>query len=302
MTLHEDWGTSAFGLEPAASAVGPFAGRGFLMAWWRHLGAGWKPLLVETPSSLLPLMVRDHQVTFAGVGDLTDYHTPLGEGVEGTVEQMVEALGSGWALSLDSLPWEAATLIEKGLRQAAVGHASVEHQVTAVIDLPMGFAAYLSTLGKSERHELRRKRRRFQEAVGPVLVETHRGRGWAFDQFVALHRMAKGPKGAFLTTGAEAFFADLITQPGWRVDVLRGHDQALACLFGYSDGSGYYLYNSSYHPDVASISPGMVLLAAVIEEAAEEGLPRVDFLKGDEGYKFRLGARRRPLYRIEATT
>ena len=38
----------------------------------------------------------------------------------------------------------------------------------------------------------------------------------------------------------------------------------------------------------------------MIETAIEEGLPRFDFLKGDEVYKFRLGAEERPLFRLEA--
>jgi len=42
-----------------------------------------------------------------------------------------------------------------------------------------------------------------------------------------------------------------------------------------------------------------VLLALLIEDAIMQGMAVFDFLKGDEVYKFRLGARRRPLYVIE---
>jgi CelD/BcsL family acetyltransferase involved in cellulose biosynthesis len=36
----------------------------------------------------------------------------------------------------------------------------------------------------------------------------------------------------------------------------------------------------------------------MIEQAIGEGIGRFDFLKGDEVYKFRLGAEERPLYRV----
>ena len=48
-------------------------------------------------------------------------------------------------------------------------------------------------------------------------------------------------------------------------------------------------------------SPGIVLLAVVIERLIADGVSRLDLLKGDEPYKFRLGATPRQLYRIEGT-
>ncbi len=41
------------------------------------------------------------------------------------------------------------------------------------------------------------------------------------------------------------------------------------------------------------------MLGAMIERAVQEGRRIFDFLKGDENYKFRLGAEPRPLYEIE---
>jgi CelD/BcsL family acetyltransferase involved in cellulose biosynthesis len=39
----------------------------------------------------------------------------------------------------------------------------------------------------------------------------------------------------------------------------------------------------------------MVLIADLIRSAIEEGRSGLDFLKGDLGYKYRFGARPRPL-------
>ena len=43
------------------------------------------------------------------------------------------------------------------------------------------------------------------------------------------------------------------------------------------------------------------MLSHLIESAINQGKPVFDFLKGDETYKFRLGAEERPLFRVTAT-
>ena len=46
----------------------------------------------------------------------------------------------------------------------------------------------------------------------------------------------------------------------------------------------------------------MVLLATLIRSAIERNLGVFDFLKGDEQYKYRMGAEARPLYVLEGST
>ena len=73
-----------------------------------------------------------------------------------------------------------------------------------------------------------------------------------------------------------------------------------AAAFGFESNDAYYLYNSAYAPDAARLSPGIVLVAALVRSAVRSGRRRLDFLKGDERYKFDLGAEPRPLYRVTA--
>ena len=53
------------------------------------------------------------------------------------------------------------------------------------------------------------------------------------------------------------------------------------------------LYNSGFDPAHAELAPGIVLLAHVIRDAIERGVPVFDFLRGEEPYKYGLRARRR---------
>ena len=74
----------------------------------------------------------------------------------------------------------------------------------------------------------------------------------------------------------------------------------MAASFGFEDDSAYYLYNSAFDPGAAAASPGAVLVDLLISAAVAAGRNRFDFLKGDEDYKFRLGAVPRPLFVVEA--
>ena len=73
----------------------------------------------------------------------------------------------------------------------------------------------------------------------------------------------------------------------------------MAVAFGFEDPDAYYLYNSAYHPAAAEASPGVVLLDRLLDRTMAAGRTRFDLLKGDERYKFQLGAIPRPLFVLE---
>jgi CelD/BcsL family acetyltransferase involved in cellulose biosynthesis len=297
MRTHADWSTPAFGLAPAAPLTGPFTRRPFLEAWWRHRGRG-SPLLVEGDAGLLPLWDDGGTVRFLGEPDLTDYHSPLGPDPAAPAGAFAGSLAVGTRLVLDSLPVEAADPLEGALTAAGLAVRREVHEAAAVLDLPGDYGAYLEGLSGKQRHEVRRKRRRFEETFGPPILERGPGR---FDDFARMHRSAPGDKGEFLTDALEAFFADLLEVPGSVLDVLQAADGTpLASAFGFEDDDAYYLYNSAFDREAGGVSPGAVLVDLLIERAITTGRRRFDFLKGDEPYKFRLGAEARPLILLEA--
>lgn len=293
------WNQTGFELPAVAEAVGPFCTAEFIEVV-SEFDAG-TPLPAESSDAFIPLRREGGEVFFAGDPDLTDYHTPFGSASDDLIAAVAREEAPERFL-LDSLPEEAAKPLIAGLERAGWRVETRVHEVAAVLDLPDSFDQYLSDIGKKERHEVRRKRRRYERMVGEVRHEAHGGHGWAFDEFVRLHRMAAGEKGTFLTDERRHLFDRLAELDGWRVDLLcTPGGEAAAAVFGYSDSTGYFLYNSAYDPSLRDASPGVVLLGTMIEQAVSEQMPRFDFLKGDEGYKFRLGAHRRPLVEVRAT-
>jgi len=288
---------------PLAEGVGPFPLPSFLGAWWEELRPGGELIVAERGDSALVLVDYGGLIEFAGDTDLTDYHSPLGNDVLGLCNEVAATLPTGSRLNLDSVPAEAAKLVEGALIATGLATAVTEHEVAMVLELPASVQAYYEMIGKKDRHELRRKRRRYQGEVGEVVVATDHGTGdedFGIEEFIRLHRLSEGGKGSFMTPERERFFRRLARQPGWQVDYLAADGKATACLFAWSDKDTYYLYNSSYDPQLKSASPGLVALAVVIEASIAAGLRFFDFLKGGEAYKARLGGRSHPLFRIEA--
>jgi hypothetical protein len=297
MRVHTDWSTAGFGLPPAALDTSVFGGRGFLEVWWRHFGTG-ELQLVEDDSALLALWRQvDGSLSFVGDEDLTDYHAPLGKSPGSLLRRYLDTQPSGTPFRFDSLPEEAAD----ALMEALGSTARRQHEAAFRLELPGDFESFLIGLSKKERHELRRKHRRFTELLGPPRLAA--GTADPVGVFVQLHRLAAGTKGAFMTPERASFFRDLAELPSARIDIATGEDgRPVAAAFGFQDSGGYFLYNSAYDPAEAAASPGMVLLWLLFESAIGTGVSMFDFLKGDEAYKLRLGARPRPLFSLEGRT
>lgn len=302
MTLHahSNWETAAFDRSPRADAIGPFASRSFLQTWWEARGTG-ELLLVENGDALLPLMLDNGTARFVGEADLFDYHTPLGNDATALVADWASTLRPGTALDFDSLPGEVADEVMTGLAKAGLEPVAVVHESAAILDLPGDYDGYLAQLDKKQRHETRRKGRRFNEMLGPARLVREAGRD-AVARFAAMHRLADGRKGHFMSADMEDLFGGIHDRAGGLIDFLYGDGpDPVAAAFGFEDAHGYYLYNSAYDPDAGAASPGIVLVTELLRQAIAAGLSRFDFLKGDEVYKYRLGATARPLWRVTAT-
>jgi len=293
-----DW-SALDGLEALAPHTGPFPRAEFLRTWWRHRPQG--ELIVTRASGGALAVVHDQGVArLAGEADLTDYHSPLGAEPAVAVAEVVALVGAGTRLEFDSLPVEAAGPLVNAFGALGVAVAMRHHDAAMVLELPRDPEAYLDALEGKQRHEVRRKHRRFAEEAG---TPTLRRDPDAVGRFAAMHRTAAGDKGSFMTLEMEGFFTSLVGDAGAVIDVLHdGSGEAVGAAFGFEDADTYYLYNSAFDQSRAALSPGIVLVTALIEAAIASGRRRFDFLKGGEEYKARLGARPRPLYVLEGST
>jgi CelD/BcsL family acetyltransferase involved in cellulose biosynthesis len=269
-------------------------------------------LAVGEPPHGIAALARDSDGTlgFAG-GELTDEQDVVASAGEG---RSVATAVAGWIAAdaprlvrLEYVPEDAPTL---DAMAAVLGERGYRVDRSRLITsprlgLPRDFESYVQSLGKKERHELRRKIRRLEKATQATFRwATDAERGATLDRFFALHRLSRGEKADFMTPDVERFFrdiADALAPLGrLRLGVLRAHDEDAAVLFAFAYRGTLALYNAAYDPALASLSIGIVSHAWTIREAIAEQFDTYDLLRGDEPYKYDLGGTDRWLGRLEA--
>ncbi len=283
--------------------------------WWRCFGDDYDLRLLAVEDGghtlgLAPLVERDGLLSFLGDTDLFDYHdfiVPRGDEDrfhEAVLDHFADSGGA--SLDLKSIPEHspALELLPAAAERRGLSVELEREEVAPVAELPATWDEFVAGLGKKYRHELRRKLRRL-EAAGDhklYMCDNDRDLSSCLAEFFPLHRSSSPEKAAFWNPKREEFFVDVLTEAAAR-DVLRlavlelnGERPAMCVSFDY--GSSYLLYNSGYDPAYARLSVGLLNKALTIKRAIASGKRVFDFLRGDERYKYELGAVDRWIYRL----
>ena len=290
--------------------------------WWQHLGHGALALVtVRTKDGTLvgiaPFLRAggtSRSLSFVGCVDVSDYLDLIVDAA--MADSVYEAL---WDYLLgDSAPvWESLNLCNIPERSptyrrlaelATASNYRVEvsvDDVCPVITLPSSWDDYLATLDKKQRHELRRKLRRAEEAAAVRWYVSEGGPQLERDieSFITLHQKSTAEKEGFWDEAMKAFFRTMATEfaaAGWlKLYFVEFNGERAATYLCFDYRNELLVYNSGYDPArFAALSPGIVLTAHMIDHAIQLGRTRLDFLRGDEEYKFRFGAVAEPVYRI----
>jgi CelD/BcsL family acetyltransferase involved in cellulose biosynthesis len=206
-----------------------------------------------------------------------------------------------------------------GAREIAEGWTlNVEQEdVCPVIRIPEGadLDGFLSTLGKKERHEIRRKVRR-AESAGDVQLVDSADPAVDLDEFIDLHQRRWGDDGLFPATpggdqsrvfirrlfelfGERANAADATPRdPSLHLAFLEVDGRRIGAAIFFETPGALLYYNAGVDPDARELSPGVVLLERLVRRAIEKGKCRVDLMRGDEPYKYEWGARDEPIQRL----
>lgn len=292
-------------------------------AWAASAAARHRPSIFLTPEWLAVARAHDpHQSVTLAVGtDLpgiiaicreTDGTTRFGGGDLSDEQDVVAPAGAerpvaeafaDWLIAnaarieLEFVPADVPTLGIVAERLAAADYRVERSRQTTSprLALPDTFEGYLAGLGKKERHELRRKMRRL-EAAGDARFRfaTDAELPAVLERFFGLHRLSRGEKARFMTAENEGFFRDvadaLAPLDRLRIAVVSLDGADAAVLFAFAYGDTLALYNAAYDPNLASASIGIVSHAWAIRAAIESGFKCYDLLRGDEPYKYDLGA------------
>jgi CelD/BcsL family acetyltransferase involved in cellulose biosynthesis len=300
--------------------AGPFQHPDWQLVWWRYLGHG--ELMVLTVRDRADLVAVAPFYIHADNGKRVRQLTLLGNGISDTCDILLDqgvrglapALTGGLLARQDY--WNCcdfrdvpagSVLISTMARQ--LGGSIEEDAPCVVVALDDSWLAEgAGVLAAKFLADLRRCRRRAEE-FGRLRV------GWAapeeipdaLDELFNVHacRWRKlGTAGVLSGSDLEAFHREIaqrFAQRRWlRLYRLHFGARIAAANYGFCLRSRAYSYIGGFDPDLASFSPGRIIIHQAICDAAQEGAVEFDFLRGAEAYKYRWGGRTRPQHRLRS--
>ena len=290
-----------------------FALPSWLEVWWHEFGFGAELYLGAvrqggTPIGIAPLLLRGAEACFIGSTDVCDYLDFIivpGREVDFFNILLNDLRARGISrLNLRLLRPDSTVLshlVEIARDRKYEVSCKVE-DISLELDLPSTWEGYLSTLTQKQRHEVRRKLRRFWEAgdMNYRIIERSESASESIPIFLRFFRESNQDKAIFLTTRMESFFTSLIgsmAQAGLlRFGVLELNASPVAAVMCFDYNNTVFLYNNGYDPQYSPLSVGLISKVLCIKDSIERGRDKFDFLKGAEEYKHRLGGKEVNLY------
>lgn len=277
----------------------------WLEVWWSVFGNNRELYLASVRQDdavigIAPLMIENGIASIIGSADVCDYldFVVAQDRSQDFFDTLVDDLKQKGVqqLNLESLRPDSKVLT--GLTEVALRRGCevslTPCDVTLEMALPDTWDDYLMTLNSKQRHEVRRKLRRLEEAgnfgyraiSGTSVVE-------ALDTFLKMFTESRDDKADFLTEKRESFFRSM-TESMANAGILKlgileieSLPAAMVMYFDYNDS--IYLYNSGFEKEYISLSAGLLSKVLCIKDSIETGKKVFDFLKGNEVYKSRLG-------------
>lgn len=274
----------------------------YRFSWHRHwhetLGQSEKLSIIVTDGLVFPLAIDKNIAHFTGGEEIADYLDAIGDNA---------TKAHAWKSVLDYLKTQGVTrFILRNIPASSetltffkqMNSDITEEDTTPTITLSDSWEGYLASLGRKERHELRRKMRRFEEqhtALSLVQADT-------VDIALLLRFMKEDPdKKQFLTEEMEQFFRGLPEAVGDQLlqFVLQKDGKPIATTLVFRVEQSLLLYNSGYDHSIEG--SGLYLKIKLIEWAIPHTMREVNFLQGGERYKYDLGAVDSPVYKVTVT-
>lgn len=289
----------------------------WMAAWWDCFGSGkslWLRAFWEEEEliGVAPLMVSGNIAELVGSADICDFLDVAArpDEIDRFFPVLLDYLRREGVDELRLNPVRGDAMAIKGLdAMGPTRDLQIEREkegITFEMKLPSDWNDFLHSLGGKERHEIRRKYRRLDEAghirftrpqdSGSGAVET------AMDRFFKLFRANRPDKTAFMTSRMERYFRTLAAFTAkaglLKLFFLEIDAVPVATTLCFDYRGTRHLYNNGYDSRYRRLSVGVLSKVSSIQNAIESGCRQYDFLKGAETYKQHLGGRPSDLYRI----
>jgi CelD/BcsL family acetyltransferase involved in cellulose biosynthesis len=324
-TLGNEWNQL---LMHSASHV-PFLRHEYLSTWWSTLGGGeWSHgdlclvaarhtngvLCGIAPLFFTKNLEGEAALMFLGSIEISDYldvicrQENMEPFITAALDHLLEADVPDWqVLDLYNILEDSPTLpvLEAEAKRRGLEYNQEKNYHCPYISLPGDWETYLAGIDKKQRHEIRRKIRRAENADLPVrwyIVDEESSLENEIEAFLGL--MAQdSDKQAFLTDAMRTQMDKAVRaafREGWlQLAFLEVGGEKAAGYLNFDYRNHIWVYNSGIDYQFSAYSPGWVLLGYLLEWANQQQRQAFDFMRGDEDYKYRFGATDRFVVRAQ---
>ena len=212
----------------------------------------------------------------------------------------------GYTIFMQSIP-ESSELFNLVNTDKLNNFADVEikeEDVTPIYDVNGVWDDYLLALKKKQRHEIRRKLRKFESQDFQFkLIRNNDVLSEFLSDFYELFINSREDKKEFLTDERKTFFNKMLFAFAEKneLKILSYYDGNIlisACIV-IEYANIYFLYNSAYSLDYNSYSVGLVSKIIALKQSIENNNHAFNFLRGNERYKYELGGEDIKLHEIK---
>ena len=212
----------------------------------------------------------------------------------------------GYTIFMQSIP-ESSELFNLVNTDKLNNFADVEikeEDVTPIYDVNGVWDDYLLALKKKQRHEIRRKLRKFESQDFQFkLIRNNDVLSGFLSDFYELFINSREDKKEFLTEERKTFFNKMLFAFAEKneLKILSYYDGNIlisACIV-IEYANIYFLYNSAYSLDYNSYSVGLVSKIIALKQSIENNNHAFNFLRGNERYKYELGGEDIKLHEIK---
>ncbi|HVX96078.1 MAG TPA: GNAT family N-acetyltransferase [Polyangia bacterium] len=311
-------------LAGRASAATPFQTPAWLLAWWRHLGHGQLAAIAVREGdqllALLPLAVvgegAQRRLAWVGAG-ISDYLTALVDDaradeawphVERGLRELVAEIGRA---RLENVPEGDPLLGRLSSPHQPWRHRRSEDAICLWGELP-------------DAHEIERHPRVSAKAraatrrlarLGPVTFTSFGADEIArhselrvplLESLFELHTRewrARGEDGVLAAPSVRAHHREAAEALGrrgaLRLHALSHGGETIGVVYAFVFRARLWMYLGGFSPAHARFSPGSILIEHTRRAARADGALAMDFLRGEEAYKYRWGVRVRRTFCVE---
>jgi CelD/BcsL family acetyltransferase involved in cellulose biosynthesis len=287
-----------------STGVAPFQSPAWMLAWWSAFGTG-RPVVAclrdgGRLAGMLPLylLAEGHLQKLLPIGiGMSDYLDILIE--PGLPEDAADILlraglraGLGLGAGVCDLPDLPPGSVLRRLRAPVGWRAAWQPgEACPVLLIPDGACCCENAIPARQRRKLRMNRNRAARLGGwRVEIAAPGTVGPMLDTLLRLGADRWGDLDPAARQFHQAAAPGMLAAGLARLALLRVGGRVAACCYALGDGRRLMFYLIGFDPAFAPVSPGSLLIGAMIDAAIAEGCREVHFLRGEEAYKYAWGA------------